>query len=322
VVGLPAKRLQQPPSDITSRRLGDAAEAFIYALQLSGASRLTIKSYRAALQSFLSYVGVDRAASNVKAEDYIAWLTAMRSRGPMGPRGGRWSSTVHYYSVFVRRFLSWLGVSGLPSEPSRRGEFSGALSWRDVEAMMSKARDLYDLLIVSLMAESGLRAREVVGLTWGDIDLARGEARVRGKYGKERTVVLGQVARAVLSALPPGQPNERVVKLSYQAIYDRVKSMARRAGIDVSRVRPHVLRHTFATEALRRGMSLPVLQRLLGHSDIRITQVYLHLLDEDVRREYERAFMQPQQPYYPPYPPQAYPPYVQPGYMGAPGPRG
>jgi integrase/recombinase XerD len=53
-----------------------------------------------------------------------------------------------------------------------------------------------------------------------------------------------------------------------------------------------VLRHTFATEALRRGVSLAALQRLLGHSDIKVTQLYLHLLDDDVRREYERAFLQ------------------------------
>lgn len=321
---MPAKRLQPPQSDIHLRSVADAIESFLSALEASGASRLTLKSYRAALQSFASHVGASRPVSQLSQADYLSWLSEMRSKGPVGPRGGRWSSTVHYYTIFVRRFLQWLGISGLPAEPQHRSEFSGALSWKEVEAMMSKARDLYDLLILSLMAESGLRAREVVNLTWGDIDLAKGEARVRGKYGKERLVVLGQVARSVLSVLPPGGPNERVVKLSYQAIYDRVKSLARRAGIDANRVRPHVLRHTFATEALRRGMSLPVLQRLLGHSDIRITQVYLHLLDEDIRREYERAFVQAQQPYYmaPQYPGQiymGYPPYPQGFYPGMAG---
>jgi len=62
--------------------------------------------------------------------------------------------------------------------------------------------------------------------------------------------------------------------------------------VDVERVRPHVLRHTFATEAIRRGMSLPALQKLLGHSDLKITQLYLHLTNDDVRREYEKVFLQ------------------------------
>lgn len=323
-----SRRLPQPPPNIKDLPLQDAAEQFLRALEFSGASRLTLKSYRAALSSFLSYVG-NRRVSQLQENDYYNWISSLRANGPKGPRGGRWESTVHYYSIFVRRFLSWIGMTGLPAAPMRRAEFSGALSWNDVEGLLSAARDIYDALIVSLMAESGLRAREVLSLTWGDLDLANGEARVKGKYGKERVVVLGPTARAILSSMQPGAPDERIIKLSYQAVYDRIKSMAKRAGIDVSKVRPHVLRHTFATEALRRGMSLPVLQRLLGHSDIRVTQVYLHIMDDDIRREYYRTFAQYQQqlvpgapqppyfqaPYQAPYGVPQYVPYMQQGYQ-------
>ena len=287
----------RPPQDVASLTLGDAAEAFLRALAEAGASPLTVKSYRAAISSFLSLVGRSRPAREVTADDYYRWLTELRSRGPRGPRGGRWDSTLHYYSIFVRRFLKWLGVEDhLQAEPGRGKGFSGALTWAEVEGLLNSAKDVYDALIVSLMAESGLRARELIGLRWGDVDLARGQARVVGKYGKERIVFLGPNSRALLSMLAAGRsPDERVVPLSYQAVYNRLKAMAVRAGIDPSRVRPHVLRHTFATEALRRGVSLAVLQRLLGHSDIKVTQLYLHLLDDDVRREYERAFLMPQQ---------------------------
>ncbi|MGC9209954.1 MAG: tyrosine-type recombinase/integrase [Acidilobus sp.] len=267
----------------------------------AGASPLTVKSYRAAISSFVSFVGPSKPVSQLSADDYYAWLASLRARGPKGPRGGRWESTVHFYSIFVRRFLAWLGVKGqLQAAPGKAKGFSGALSWSEVEALLNAARDVYDALIVALTAESGLRARELVTLRWSDIDLARGQAKVIGKYGKERIVFLGPNSRAILSTLAPtARPDERVVPLSYQSVYNRLKAMARRAGIDPSRVRPHVLRHTFATEALRRGVSLAALQRLLGHSDIKVTQLYLHLLDDDVRREYERAFVAPQSaPYY------------------------
>ena len=97
-------------------------------------------------------------------------------------------------------------------------------------------------------------------------------------------------ALAILYETTRPSPRSRVVPLTYQALYKRVKRLAERAGLDPERVRPHVLRHTFATEALRRGMSLPALQRLLGHSDIKITERYLHLVTEDVEREYRRIF--------------------------------
>lgn len=69
-------------------------------------------------------------------------------------------------------------------------------------------------------------------------------------------------------------------------MYKKLKRLALRAGIPPGKVRPHVLRHTFATRALRSGISLPSLQRLLGHTDIRTTQVYLHLTIDDIKREY------------------------------------
>ncbi len=289
--------------------VSQAAELFLRGLEAAGASRLTAKAYRAALESFLSSLDQSRPASSLTAEDYIRWLERERSRGPQGPRGGRWSSTLHYYSIFVRRFLKWLGISGfMPAMPQRRSEFSGALSWAEVQKLIGAARDLIDVLIVGLAAESGLRAREMVSLRWSQVDLNRGVARVVGKYNKERSIILGPLTLQALRLLyPPRSPDDRILGISYQAIYDRLKSMAARAGLDPSRVRPHVLRHTFATEALRRGMSLPALQRLLGHSDIKVTQLYLHLLDDDIRAEYERVFGAQAAPWpqqAPPQPPQ------------------
>ncbi len=279
-----------PPKRIKKTTVEYAIEVFLDSLKAAGASRKTIKSYRAALKSFQKYVGGDKRLEEIGEEEYISWLSKLRGDGSSYSK-----STLHYYSIFVRRFLSWAGlVEGVPTVPGSSKSFSQPLSWSQVEAMLAVARDLRDVAILSLLAESGLRAGELLSLTWRDIDLYRGIVKVRGKYGKERLVIMSPNAREALSYLFDAEkprPYDRVFPITYQALYKKIKNIAKRAGIDPSTVRPHILRHTFATEALRRGMSLPALQRLLGHSDIKVTQRYLHLVTEDVEREYERAFI-------------------------------
>ncbi len=283
-------RLLPPPRNASRLPLREAAERFLDVLEASGASPKTVKSYRAAIKSFLSFTGPDTPVGEVGEEDYSAWLSYMRRR-----RQSLSHTTLHYYSIFVRRFLTWLGrVDEVPAIPRGHYGFTKPLTWEEVEALFSAARDLLEVAMLSLLAESGLRAGELLALTWRDVDPYRGIVKVKGKYGKERIVVMGPAAREALRVLAEEarpRPYDRIFPFTYQALYKRLKSLAKRAGLDPSLVRPHVLRHTFATEALRRGMSLPALQRLLGHSDIKITQRYLHLVTEDVEREYERAFM-------------------------------
>ncbi|MEM2223676.1 MAG: tyrosine-type recombinase/integrase [Acidilobaceae archaeon] len=270
-----------------SYTIGEALEAFISNLMAQTRNPRTIKSYHVALRNFTNFIGFDRSISSLSIEDYLRWVSYLRSNNSLS------DSTIHYYTIFVRRFLKWLGVDGdIPVPGSKKG-FSGALSWSDVEKLLAASRDIIDLVSIALMAESGLRASELLSLRVSDIDLVNGVVRVIGKYGKQRLVVLGPISRTVIAeyiTLAGKTPRDKLIEISYQALYKRIKKLAERAGLDTSIVRPHILRHTFATEALRRGMSLPILQKILGHSDLKVTQLYLHLTAEDVKREYEKIF--------------------------------
>ncbi|BAN90036.1 site-specific tyrosine recombinase/integron integrase [Aeropyrum camini] len=285
-----AESLPPPPSDIGEYTLEDAARLFLTMLESTGWSSKTLKVYRAALKDFLKGFGRDRV-KDVTHMTYVEWLSSVSDRVR---RGAISRTTAHYYSIMVRRFLRWAGVEGV-MRPFSRGErrFSGSLTWREVEALLSASRDIIDALIVAMLAETGLRVSELLSIRVSDIDLGRGVVRVVGKYGKERVVFLGPLSRMLLEehlASNPLPPDSRIIDISYQAVYKRLKSLARRAGLDPRKVRPHILRHTFATEALRRGMSLAALQKLLGHSDIKVTQLYLHMTYEDVEREYHQTF--------------------------------
>ncbi len=168
-----------------------------------------------------------------------------------------------------------------------------AVTWSDPEGVRDRA-------MLELMYASGLRVSELVGLRVHDVDLELGYVRCIGKGDKERIVPVGQAAiRAVNEYLALGRRqlataggdsslfvSRRGTALSRQAVWKIVKRAALAAGIDRRITSPHTLRHSFATHMLENGADLRSVQELLGHADIRTTQVYTHLTQAKPRDTY------------------------------------
>ncbi len=291
-------RFQLPPprKGIELASVWDALEEFLTALRASGASEKTVKAYKAGITDFLKFCN-KKLVSELNTDDVVKWRIARLkdgfSRGVRNDIKAR-QLTLHYYSLYVRSFLKWLGFNDeVSTVKAPRRRVVSTLSEGEMLKLLNAARDILDLLIISLLIETGLRAQELLSLTVGDIDLNNKEIYVRsGKYGEERVVFIGPLTEEVLSKyLEAFNGNsERLIPLTYSGLYKRLKTLSKRAGVDVRKVRPHILRHTFATEALKKGLALPALQRLLGHRDIKTTQIYLHLLKEDVKRLYMEVF--------------------------------
>lgn len=290
---MPKLDLGEAPEDILELGNEDILREFQATLQAAGASKETIKAYTAAIKDFLLFIG-NKPLREVTLRDVVNWRNERLANGFPGTKTDdkqRWQVTLHYYTILLRRFFKWLGVRiripGAKRLPSR----IDALSDEEIGALFAAARKPHDKLILNLMLTTGLRSRELLELRTGDIDFNRRVIRVRSaKYGKERLVTAPNDVFEMLDAwikLNDLKPKDKLFKLTYSALYKKLKKLARKAGIDPVKLRPHVLRHTFATLAIRRGMSLPSLQRLLGHSDIRTTQVYLHITIDDIKREYD-----------------------------------
>jgi integrase/recombinase XerD len=149
---------------------------------------------------------------------------------------------------------------------------------------------LRDSALLELLYASGLRASESAGVKLDDYKPSLGIVIVTGKGNKQRLVPVGvpaqqAISQYLLSCRPllaasakddgrlflsrTGRPLERV------AIWQIVKAIAKKAGM--SKVHPHVLRHSFATHLLGGGADLRVVQELLGHADIGTTQIYTHV---------------------------------------------
>jgi integrase/recombinase XerD len=142
------------------------------------------------------------------------------------------------------------------------------------------------------MLNTGLRASEVLKVKTRDIDWSSGKLMVReGKGKKDRTLWVGEEDLSLLKLWMERKarlPKSELVFTSREGklIIDRylrtmVKHLAKKAGISKD-VHPHTLRHTFATDLLRQTKNLRLVQKALGHAQITSTQVYTHIVDEEL----------------------------------------
>lgn len=292
--------LGEAPEGILELSNEEILEEFIAALEAAGASPDTVKAYKAAIGDFLEFLG-DKPLSEVRLKDIIQWRNhRLRNGFPKARTKDKkgWQTTLHYYTLFIRRFFEWLGINiKVPKvkKPLRRID---ALTPSEINALYQAARDPLDKLILKLLLDTGLRSRELLGLRVMDIDFDEQVILVyEAKYGRERKVLVTSETLEMIRSwiiLNNLEPRDKIIPLTYSGLYKRIKRLARRAGVPLHKVRPHVLRHTFATTALRRGMSIIALQKLLGHTDIKTTQIYTHLTIEDIKKEYLRTMSNPE----------------------------
>lgn len=284
--------------DVLAGDVWYALEVFLTELEAAGASAKTVRAYRYGITDFLKFSGKN-LVKELSVEDYNKWRLDRLRRGLPGGSSDRRRAqvTLHYYSLYVRAFIKWLGLADrIPAVVRPRGRKNVvALKSEEVRKMLEASRDVLDRVIVALLYETGLRAQELLNINVEDINLTDREIIVKhAKFGEERVVFFGPLsAEALQIYLTLHKKSEgRLINLTYSGLYKRLKTLAMRAGVGADKVRPHILRHTFATEALRRGIDVLALQNLLGHKDVKTTQIYVHLLKEDVKKSYEKAFTQ------------------------------
>jgi integrase/recombinase XerC len=157
-----------------------------------------------------------------------------------------------------------------------------------------------DRALIETAYSAGLRLAELVGLNHGDLDLAGGLVRVRGKGRRERIVPVGRTALAALRGYLEGErrANGRRDQPIFAGAAGRrlsgrtVQRIVRRrlgqvaGGLGVT---PHALRHSFASHLLDRGADLRAIQELLGHRSLASTQIYTHVTRSRLRRAYDLA---------------------------------
>jgi integrase/recombinase XerD len=254
-----------------------------------GAAANTLSAYRRDLE------GAEALAGDLVAADRAALGRLGLGWAPLAP------STVARKASALRQFYAFLADEGLRDDdptpalprPAPRRPLPKILSHREVEALFARAEleaagerpeAVRLLTLIELLYGSGLRATELVALPLAAVPRDAPLLTVTGKGSQQRMVPVSTRARQALSrwlALRPEGPRyvfpSRGKHLSRIRLFQLLKGLAARAGIDPARVSPHVLRHAFATHLLEGGADLRVLQTLLGHADIATTQIYTHV---------------------------------------------
>jgi site-specific recombinase XerD len=163
------------------------------------------------------------------------------------------------------------------------------LSRDEVGRMIDSTNNLKHKLILMFLYYAGLRLDEVRNLAWPDIDIGRETIHLKTAKGdKQRVVFLHKRLIEALKILGlsdngPIFASQRGGKYNKRTIQQIVKSASKKAGIKKD-VTPHTLRHSFATQLLESGADIRYIQQLLGHKDLKTTQVYTHVANKDIKK--------------------------------------
>lgn len=270
-----------------------ATEAFLAMLAAErGAAINTLAAYRR------DFAGAEEAIGDLAAAD----------RDAVASLAGEWASlapaSVARKASALRQFFGFAidegwrqdDPSGTLPRPRARRPLPKVMGHDQIAALFAHAEEdasgddpkaVRLLALIELLYGSGLRATELVSLPLHAVPRDAPFLTVTGKGGASRMVPVGARALEAVGrwlALRPQVPASRFLFPSGKAahfsrvrLFQLVKALAGRAGLDPAGISPHVLRHAFATHLLEGGADLRVLQTLLGHADISTTQIYTHV---------------------------------------------
>ena len=295
--------------------LGRLTEAFLDHQLARNLSPYTLRNYRgtfASLRRFCDHAGLDPAVADLSTEffrRYQGWLLAQPLDAPRRGTTNRSSSGVAARMRQLRAFCAWLQDEGLvdrpprfslPKAPSRRLEVltaeQVAVAFRSRHLSGESAVAKRNRALVSLLLDSGLRLAEIAGIEDRDLFLRPGWVRVVGKGNRERLAPFSGTTRAALEAWIAARDAEPIEVTgpgrgkTFELGREGISAVVERVGTDIGiPLRCHLFRHTSATTMVARGMDLATLQRILGHSSIAVTQVYLHLRHEEIKEKHTAA---------------------------------
>jgi len=263
-----------------------------------GLSSNTISAYRGDLNAYLDFMSGNHieALSKISREDITGFMLNQKDRSIAVNSVARRLAAIRMFHRFLtREKILKSDPTNLIDSPRLWKKIPDTLTLNEVESLIAQpdirdSQGIRDKAILETLYATGMRVSEAVNLRRDNVNLEIGFLRCIGKGNKERVIPLGKKAIASIKRyLEVSRPEilkkksseylfvSRIGrKISRQSFWKLIKRYARQARIKKP-IRPHILRHSFATHLLERGADLRSVQEMLGHSNISTTQIYTHI---------------------------------------------
>lgn len=272
----------------------------------------TVSSYRIDLEQWRDWATDNGSRSfepnDVTTSDLRAWLSHIAGEN-LSPR------SIRRKVQSLRAFFKFMMLRhGLTSNPA--AELSLARTPKPLPVYIPEAEtnsmldsdynsddftETRNRLIMTMLYSTGMRQDELLTLTDCNVDTRKGELKVLGKRNKERVIPFGPELADMIERYRKLRKRdvdflsdrffvkENGEPVYAKLIYNVVHRTLAEAGVHASRLSPHVMRHSFATDMLNSGAELSAVQQLLGHQSLATTQVYTHITYRELKQNYELA---------------------------------
>ena len=268
-------------------------------------SKNTKEAYLNNLEEFCNYINNPsiKSINTDDIRDYINHLAEEKQK----------DKTIARKIVSIKTFFEYLIKNNIidnnPSEkissPKLKKSIPKVLNINEINKLLeykpTNNKEYRNKAMMELMYASGLRVSELVDLELNNIDFNNNYVRIFGKGKKERIVPINDIACKYLNeyinvyraSLLRGYITDKEFISSYgrgitrQAFFKILKQIAKKQGIEKD-FSPHTLRHSFATHLIEYGADLRSLSEMLGHENIKTTQIYTHLSNNKIKDDYEK----------------------------------
>lgn len=272
---------------------------FIATKRLEGKSEKTIQRYQPELEKL--GIALNKKITDVETFDLRLYLAMYKENRNVSNR------TLDNLRKTISSFFGWLHDEGFinrnPAKNLKQIKYEKTVKKPftpvEREKLKNACENSRDLALIEFLYASGLRVSEVSSLNRDSIDYISKEATVIGKGNKERKFYISEICieylKQYLSSRNDSNPslfvsiNAPYNRLSKEGIETAVKRLGKKASIE--NVHPHRFRRTLASDLVRKNVPIQEVAQILGHSDLRTTQVYVCLDQDSVKYHYNKAII-------------------------------